>query len=335
MSQIVGDSNEIRKLQIKLINLIGSIIQINAKNNSLLEELLQVAKDQSFQTAKEVVNSVADPILTNLENIKEISIKLMKYALFIESIQEEDMGLNNTNVLGSKTTFGETMLSADDLTLQESDNKDHETQKTEINQGGYTAASAISTTNSQIADYEFSYQEKLDWVCSVVPGCEPEETKQIVEAMEAYSNNDYSRIHQDAAGTEKETGEILKVFDSGKVPVYQNPIYRGMHFSSYRKLMKVLRSGRGTWTEPGITSFSSDRSIAEHNFADHTGEEWGLLLTCKNNKTAIPFQHMSVYSYEAEVLSPGGHRNNGWAINFDSMMIDEENHMVYVDIYEK
>ena len=184
--------------------------------------------------------------------------------------------------------------------------------------------------SSQIADDELSSEEKVDWVSSVVPGIDRAEAGRIVRAMEDYSGQGYKTIHYDKEGVLPETRDILRVFDSGKAPVYQGTIYRGLSFHSKREINKLLRRSKGTWKEPGITSFSRSKDVAE----EFAGPEWGMVMRCGNNKSGIPFRHMSMISGEDEILSPGGHRNSGWKINYDSIRIDRANRRVYVDIEE-
>lgn len=184
----------------------------------------------------------------------------------------------------------------------------------------------------QIADHELTPDEKIDWICKMIPNVDKSEAKQIVTSMEYYSGMGYSTIHWDKDAKLPETKDILKVFDSNHVYSYKGTIYRGLSFESKKEIVKVLKGSRGVWKETGITSFSASKDIAEQNFAKN--KNWGLVLTCNNNKSAIPFRHISKMSWEDEVLSPGGHRNRGWKIDYNSVRIDEENHMFYVDIEE-
>lgn len=184
----------------------------------------------------------------------------------------------------------------------------------------------------QIADHELTPDEKIDWICDIIPNVDRGVAKQVVTSMEHYSGMGYSTIHWDKEGKLSETKDILRVFDSNNVQSYKGPIYRGLSFGSKKEIVKVLKQYRGVWKEPGITSFSASKDIAEKHFAQNNS--WGLVLTCNNNKSAIPFRHISKSSWEDEVLSPGGHRNSGWKIDYNSVQIDENNHMFYVDIEE-
>lgn len=184
----------------------------------------------------------------------------------------------------------------------------------------------------QISDYEFSLDEKIDWVCKLISNMERTVAKQVVTSMEYFSGMGYKTVHWDTEGKLSETKDILQIFDSGNVPSYKGRIYRGLSFGSKKEIVKVLKQSRGVWKEPGITSFSASKDIAREVFAKN--DKWGLVLTCNNNKSAIPFRHISKLSWEDEVLSPGGHRNSGWKIDYNSIRIDEDERMVYVDIEE-
>ncbi len=309
MARTAGDSEEVRELSKRLIQAVQEIISLNSQNKGLLDDLGRLAKDRSLETARQAVREVAEPVLAGLEDVKETCEKLGKYADFLASMENEG-GIGSGGGAGQDGSLSSPHGSSP------------------------VASGPANTTDTQVANREFSHEEKLNWISSMVPGCSPDEAGRIVASMEAYSGADFSRIHWDEDGSQPETGDILKVFDAGRVPVYKGNLYRGLKFDSYDKAMAVLMAGGGTWTEPGITSFSTDRDIAEENFASHSKSEWGVLFTCPDNKTAIPFQHMSVYSWESEVLSPGGHGNNGWNIDFDSLVIDKDKHMIYVDIHE-
>ncbi len=157
-----------------------------------------------------------------------------------------------------------------------------------------------------LADYEISKEEKLSWVWGMVPEASMEESKKIVSAIEHYTGVGYSDIHNDRENAREEIESILRVLDSPYVPVYKGDIHRGLSFSLAADLANVLSNSKGVWQEPGITSCSSNIEVAK-KFASQ--DKWGLVLTCRNNKSVIPIKHMSVHSHEDEVLSPGNTRD--------------------------
>lgn len=186
-------------------------------------------------------------------------------------------------------------------------------------------------SESEMSVEEWPFDKKIDWVCKAIPYIDEASAKQIANSMVYYSGTGYNRIHWDKEGNLPETKDILKVFDSKYIPAYKGPIYRGLSFASKKKIIKVLKNYKSVWKEDGITSFSRNKSVAEE-FARQ--DKWGLVLSCDNNKSAIPFWNISASSWEEEVLSPGGHRNNGWRINYDSILIDNDEHIVYADVEE-
>lgn len=188
-----------------------------------------------------------------------------------------------------------------------------------------------SLKNGAQETHFFSHDEKNDWVLSAVPNSNLNDAKRIVESMETYSGNGYVSIHKDSEAKLSRTQDILEVFDGGVVQPYKGTIYRGLSFSSEREIEQLLQLGE--WNEPGITSFTSSKKVAEEYFANKG--EWGLVLSCNNNKTAIPFRHISIIPAEEEVLSPGSHRNDGWIIDKESITVDKKKHMIYADIIEK
>ena len=190
---------------------------------------------------------------------------------------------------------------------------------------------AVFPAYHQIAEKEFKSKEKAVWVMSVVRGTDEVEAKRIVQALENYSGTGYKSIHWDKKAELQQTKDILRVFDSVKTYPYRGAIYRGLSFKSKEELMKALSRGRGKWEEPGITSFSTDKKKAK-DFAMQ--DKWGIVLTCKNNKSGIPFKHISTVAWEEEILSPGGLRNNGWNLDMDSLYVDKEEKIVYAEMKE-
>lgn len=185
----------------------------------------------------------------------------------------------------------------------------------------------------QVAPMELPREVRTSWVEQVVPGCSRQEAQRIVNSMEEYSSisGNYREVHQDEKAQLQQTRDMLKVFDSGNVTPYQGEIHRGLSFDSYEDAAEMLYDNGDIWTEPGITSFSADKGTAEE-FASR--KQYGLVLRCRNNHTAIPFRHMSECDWENEVLSPGQHRNQGWNIDYDSVRYDPVKRILYVDIEE-
>lgn len=188
-----------------------------------------------------------------------------------------------------------------------------------------------NTTDSLVSENEFSHDEKVKWITSNV-GCSESEAADIVGSMEYYSMNGYKTIHGDKNADLQHTKNILKVFDSKNVPRYSGVTHRGLSFGSKEELLGVLQNSKGIWNEPGITSFSTDRSIAD-GFASN--KQYGLVLTVKNGSAGIPFSHMSQLAYEHEVLYPGSLRGVSWQLVKDSARYDPNKRIMYIDVIER
>jgi len=199
--------------------------------------------------------------------------------------------------------------------------------------GGNTSSGNVTSKpkSGHVSDSELPYEKKVEWVEQMVPGWSSKEAEKAVGEMEIYSTWGYDEVHKDSEGKLPTTQDILTIMDSPNTPVYNGTIYRGISFSSKEALMDALKRSPGVWTEPGITSFSSDRNVAD-GFASQ--KDWGLVITCDNNKTGIPFKHISQLSGEDEVLSPGGHRVPGWSYNPQDVIIDNTAKKVFINVHE-
>lgn len=306
----------------------------------------EVAKYAISKEGVEALNQLANDLLINANNIVETNQKLEQ----ITSSLYDNLGI-----------YGDEIVSIVQQTKNALNNNKEEIiglanrvkkQASEIESlmsmgiGESTASSVNESSSSflpgvglvepkstgQLSNNEWPHEKKTEWIQSVVSGADANRAESIVNSMEWYSSLGYEDIHNDKEAKKEDTQNILQVFDSHNVGTYGGVIYRGLSFGSKRELMNALAKGHGDWNEPGITSFSADMSIAE-DFA--TRKEWGLILKCDDNKSAIPFRHISKISWEDEVLSPGGLRNDGWKLDMNSVSVDERRHIVYVNIHEK
>ena len=192
----------------------------------------------------------------------------------------------------------------------------------------------------QVPDHSLTEYEKMNWLHSVLPDEDMSTIRRIVDEMYDYSLPDkdggtYREVHNDKQCQRQDTKDMLKVFDSERVPIADGPIYRGVAFRSKGEMLRALGRDAGNWTEPGITSFSTDIKVAE-SFATDDAAVWGIVFKCPNNKTAIPFRHMSALWGESEVLSPGGARGVRWKINTHMSTVDlnYERKIIYIEIEE-
>ena len=128
---------------------------------------------------------------------------------------------------------------------------------------------------------------------------------------------------------------IDNMLNNPNMPIYNGTIYRGLMIGDdtedvqnpltyEQKINVILESGE--WKEPGISSFSSNKTIA-NNFAGINKEDTELndyfsidnkeychiLLKCEDNKSGAAVSHLSRYA-EDEVLIPSDVAQEGWKI---------------------
>ena len=139
-------------------------------------------------------------------------------------------------------------------------------------------------------------------------GYSEEEAKKFHDNIRDFFGGDFGAF---AAGLKEEEEKII---DDGlaRMGAYDGEIYRGMNFDDYSNdsLSKFKNCQVGDEIEMRtISSWSSDRSVAEGfgGFNSLTGS--GVVLVCKNNKSAVGVQHISKFAKrEAEVLAPSTSR---------------------------
>ena len=187
-----------------------------------------------------------------------------------------------------------------------------------------------------------SNNEKVVWVMDTL-GVDAKEAREIVAAMDKYTIDGYGGIH---SGANKELeAKIDKLLKSKKFPVYKGETFRGLTLEAkdgktgeqiFRDILKT-----GTWHEPGITSFSSRRGVAEGfmGVLAPDSQDLPILLRNTRNRSGVPVQHLSGAKGEFEVLMPSSIRNRGFRITgykkipFDSYF-HKNGHAYLVDIAE-
>lgn len=196
-------------------------------------------------------------------------------------------------------------------------------------------------TTQHIADHELKESEKIAWLQSIDPTLTNQEAKDTATVMLVYSE-DSGAIHKNNPDSDPETEKAIHLIDrtltSHNAPIYKGEIYRGVTwYESEDALRKVIKSG--TWTEAGITSFSSDLGIAK-SFAEAGTKGLSSIsvvirVPAGKNYTGVPFMHMSNFSSEKEVLVPSTIRNRGYRITKASWTKNEFGRTeVYLDAEE-
>lgn len=130
------------------------------------------------------------------------------------------------------------------------------------------------------------------------------EAEEIYKALQVYGsgeNGSYSKIHRGDKKYQKEIEYLQKLLTSENSPAYAGKIYRGLALSD--EDIKKLKKG-AFWTEPGITSFSADKEIAEGFAVDFRSGKTGVVFQMKNERAVEVTQFMP--EPESELLHPGG-----------------------------
>ena len=186
----------------------------------------------------------------------------------------------------------------------------------------------------QIGYEEMFENEKMDWIKNVL-GVDDKEAKRILLQVENYlTGEDYKDIH---AGKRKLAEEMIdKLLTGRKVPIYNGETFRGLYVrpdgsrSPDSIIKDILNTGR--WMEPGITSFSSNRGVAQ-NFADPLGGGGtgvGVLIRNVRNRTGVPVAHLSGHYNEMEVMHPSSVRGSGFKI----LSWEKRGNIYHVDVSE-
>lgn len=145
-----------------------------------------------------------------------------------------------------------------------------------------------------------------------------EEAGKTMKALDEYTIGNYGAIHNEEPEMENTIKAIDDMLHNPAMPVYDGTIYRGIHVWDSDELtadekVQAIISG-GTWNEPGITSFSSDRGDAQ-NFAKGGYHADGVcvLIECNNNISGCPIANLSLEP-ENEVLIPSDIKDRGYKI---------------------
>lgn len=177
--------------------------------------------------------------------------------------------------------------------------------------------------NSQYDEMLANTQERAQWIANNLGITDPAEADRMALACEYYSLGGYRSVHNGQSPLDQRLLDKMM----SRMPIYAGEIYRGVCIQSDavgtadEKIRAILNSGY--WTEPGITSFSSNKetakafaklSIAKIPKIMGSGQMRSVVLICRNNKSAVPFKHLSKLHGENEVLYPSSIRDNGFRI---------------------
>lgn len=201
-------------------------------------------------------------------------------------------------------------------------------------------------TMKQVADDEMSGAQKREWIRSIDPTLSEDQVNATVKALYNYSKDPehYRAMHDGNPDNDPEIAKEIKLVDHlfthRNAPVYKGDIFRGLRWkNSEQELRDIIKAG--TWTEKGITSFSTEKYVSE-GFAgvySHAGtSEISVVLRVPagKNMSAVPFQHLSHFgNSESEVLTPSTVKDRGWSIKSAKWHVDKSGHKtVTIDMEE-
>lgn len=155
-------------------------------------------------------------------------------------------------------------------------------------------------------------------------GYSEEEADATLDAIRAYTmeGDVYSKIHNSDPAYASEIETLNNLIENPNMPVYDGEIYRGLHIldadgiSAHDQIQLICESG--TWTEGGITSFSSNmakaKQFATGGATGHADEGLNVLIRIRNNLSGVPIQHLTGQRPEGEVLISSNVAQNGFNI---------------------
>lgn len=154
------------------------------------------------------------------------------------------------------------------------------------------------------------------------------------DTVYGFTGNDFRAIHRN----ENETGNniIDDIIDNPNSPVYADTQFRGLKFfgesglTPRQEVEAILASG--IWKEPGATSFSASRHVA-NDFAswDSTSSSSvSVVVVYSNPTTGMPIKHLSRFAFEDEVLHSRKQMTNGYAITGSQWSADGRRVEIYI-----
>lgn len=164
---------------------------------------------------------------------------------------------------------------------------------------------------------------RSEWLQDTL-GYSEEEADDTLDAIRAYTmeGDVYSKIHNNDPAYASEIETLNNLIENPNMPVYDGEIYRGLHIldadgiSAHDQIQLICESG--TWTEGGITSFSSNmakaKQFATGGATGHADEGLNVLIRIRSNQSGVPIQHLTGQRPEGEVLISSNVAQNGFNI---------------------
>ena len=182
---------------------------------------------------------------------------------------------------------------------------------------------ARPTVSRQISGVSKRGNARAEWLQENL-GVSSEEAQQMVRDVHYYVTGDYSAIHNGAASQAERIANLDAMITNPNMPVFDGTIYRGVHIldsdglTAREKIEAIISSGQ--WNEAGITSFSDSKKKAEQfaagiiNDQGRATEGINVMIVNRDNRTAVPIQHLTGERPEHEVLYPSNIRDRGFTI---------------------
>ena len=166
-----------------------------------------------------------------------------------------------------------------------------------------------------------------------------EEAEATIDAAVNYSEVGYKKIHNGQSPSE--TRLIDAMIEDPSTPVYDGDTYRGIQIFPSKIGMdpkeyieNIIKTG--VWREPGVSSFSSTRDVAEDfgGFLDHYSsydDSIHVMIINRGRSKGMPFKHISNHSGENEVLMSSKTMLRGLKIVGYSVAKDGREYYIEVD----
>lgn len=186
-------------------------------------------------------------------------------------------------------------------------------------------------------------EDGTKWIQSIT-GADRYEAQEMYDAVADYTDDyHYEGIHQ---GWDTDRVESIDDFlNNPNMPVYNGGnLYRGITIDSKdyggKSAYEVAKDliSKDTWTEPGITSFSTDVSVAKDFASDYINkgrdEICGIVIVNERNLTGVSIKHISNVEYENEVLHPSSIKDRGFAVNQSKTHFDADKNIFFIYVTE-
>lgn len=190
--------------------------------------------------------------------------------------------------------------------------------------GASTRVSRSASTHPKVTDINqfgenLNGDQRRDWLMNHL-GVSESEAQQGQKTIYHFTGGGFGDMHKDI---DKAGNDVIdSIIGNPNSPVFDGIQFRGLSIEpgdmvagvTPRQFIENIING-GVWREQGATSFSATRSVADDFAGWHsTGDHVSMVLIYENGTTGMPIKHMSMFSYEDEVLHSRQQMKNGYNI---------------------